>query len=185
VDLPRGRTLLVRPRGWHKTRLLVAMLGASATGGDCFGASAARAGSVYAVIAEDVPGWHARCFAWRRAAGIADERELSLPTHVETPNLFTGAGFDDLLADLARAEPIVVGLDPLADLMTGAEENSQKDTGIVRERVKRLSSGGRSVIVCHHTGHDGRRERGSSVLGAMADTIICSGDAAPSSPCSI
>ena len=62
-----GRTLLVGPRGQHKTRVLAALLGASATGGACYGAQATRHGPVYVVIAEDLPGWKARWFAWPRS----------------------------------------------------------------------------------------------------------------------
>jgi AAA domain len=167
-----GRTLLVGPRGQHKTRALAALLGASVTGGACYGMPTTRHGAVYAVIGEDAPGWQARWFAWRQAEGIADDEELALHTHIEAVNLYTGRGFDDLLADIARVAPIVIGLDPLSDLTTGADENAQKDMGIVRDRLKRLTEGGRSVIVTHHTGYNESRERGSSVLGAMADTVI-------------
>lgn len=167
-----GRTLLVGPRGQHKTRVLAALLGASVTGGACYGAQATRHGPVYAVIAEDLPGWKARWFAWRRAHEVAEDVDLPLHTRVEPLNLFTGAGFDALLADIARVDPIVIGLDPLSDLVTGADENSTKDMGIVRDRLKLLTRPGRSVIACHHTGYNERRERGSSVLGAMADTIL-------------
>src|SRR5207247_455430 len=95
-----------------------------------------------------------------------------LHTWSENVNLFTGPGFDALVADIERVKPIVIGLDTIADLTTGADENSQKDMGIVRDRLKQLARGGRSVVAVHHTGPDPSRERGSSVLGAMAHTMI-------------
>lgn len=167
-----GRTLLVGPRGKHKTRALVAMLGASVTGGPCYGANATRQGPVYAVVAEDVPGFRERWFAWRESKGIEDEDDLMLHTWDHDVNLFTGSGFEALLADIERVKPIAIGLDTISDLTTGADENSQKDMGIVRDRMKQLTRDGRSLIAVHHTGLDESRERGSTVLGAMADTII-------------
>jgi hypothetical protein len=167
-----GIVLVVAPRGMHKTRALVAMLGASVTGSDCYGAMANRIGPVYAVIAEDLEGWRARWFAWRADARFPDRDVLDLHTWTEPVNLYTGAGFDPLLADIERVDPILIGLDTIADLTTGADENSQRDMGIVRDRLKRLTRNRRSVVAVHHTGHDESRERGSSVLGAMAHTII-------------
>jgi AAA domain len=166
------KAFLVGPRGCHKSRALVALLGASVTGGAVYGAQATRSGPVYAVIAEDVPGWRERWFAWRRAYGVADDVDLELYTRTEPVNLFTGAGFEDLLAEIATVDPVVIGLDTFADLTTGMEENSAKDMGIVRERLKRLTLGGRTVIATHHTGYNEGRERGSSAFGGMADTIV-------------
>lgn len=64
-------------------------------------------------------------------------------------------------------------VDTWARSLVGGDENSQKDAGIAIdacERVRKMT--GSTVVVVHHTGADGLRERGSTALRAAADTSI-------------
>ena len=166
-----GCTLLIGAPGSFKSTLLAALLGASASGGAIYGnVYARRQGAVYAIVGEDLSGWNARWMAWRQSAGIPEDVVLPLHTFADSVNLFTGEGFEEMLADVREVKPIVIGLDPLSDLITGADENSAKDMGRVRDRCKLLMGSDRSLMICQHTGWDESRERGSSVFRAFADT---------------
>lgn len=168
-----GCTLLVGPPGSFKSTVLAALLGASATGGASYGIRALRQGTVYAIVGEDLAGWNARWSAWRQAAGIPDDVSLPLHTFTHLVNLFSGEGFADPLASVEAVNPVVIAADPLSDLITGADENSAKDMGRVRERFRQLMRGGRSLVVCQHTGWDESRERGSSVFRASPTRASC------------
>jgi AAA domain-containing protein len=167
-----GITFLAGARGTHKSRMLAAMGGATVTGGCCYGAQALRSGKVLAVIAEDLPGWGERWRAWRRNEGIPDSVQLCMHTWTEPVNLLTGDGFDLLRRQVSLFDPAVILFDTLSDLITGADENSQQHMTIVRHKFKQLQAGGHSLYIVHHTGYDEKHERGSSVIGGFADTII-------------
>ena len=167
-----GCVLIVGPPGSFKTVMVAGLLGASAIGGASFGVRALRRGPVYAVIGEDLGGWQARWQAWRRAARVPDGVTLPLHTFADDVNLFTGENFEALLTDVEAVNPCVLAVDPLSDLIAGAEENSAKDMGLVRNRFKKLMRGGRTLLVSAHTGWDESRERGSTVMRGFADTRL-------------
>jgi RecA-family ATPase len=57
--------------------------------------------------------------------------------------------------------------------MDGADENFAKDMNTLIKNVDRLRHAtGASVMLIHHTGQKGDRERGSSALKAAADVFI-------------
>jgi hypothetical protein len=168
-----GLNLAVAPRGGHKTHFLAGLGVAAATRGRYLSTQATQGGAVFAIVAEDAPGWHQRWFDSRRAAGIDDARDLPLFTWTAPVNLFTGALFDDLMVEVERINPMLILLDPLSDCMVGADENSARDAGVVRERLRHLASDGRTVIVAHHAGHSHRgRARGSSAWEAASDSVL-------------
>jgi RecA-family ATPase len=52
------------------------------------------------------------------------------------------------------------------------DENSAKDMGRLIDQVEWLKKNlGAAALIIHHTGKDGLRERGSSVLRAVADVM--------------
>ena len=65
-------------------------------------------------------------------------------------------------------------IDTLGRAMEGADENSQRDASAMTALAHRLRHNlGGSVLAIHHSGKDeARGARGSSVLGADADTIV-------------
>ena len=67
----------------------------------------------------------------------------------------------------------VIIIDTMARAMVGTEENSAKDMSMFVHQCDHLRERfGCSVIVVHHTGHDGSRGRGSSARYAAADAEI-------------
>ena len=167
-----GFNVITGPRGSYKTFLIASMVFALTSARAWFGAQALRAGPVMVVPLEDLRGWRKRWEAARSAAGLTADERLAVYTWPHPVNLFTGQGVDDLQREADRLRVIHLVLDPWADAITGADENSQKDVGIAIGRVKQLRGQGRSVTVVHHTGHDESRERGSTVLGGAADTMM-------------
>ena len=67
----------------------------------------------------------------------------------------------------------VIIIDTMARAMVGTDENSAKDMSAFIHQCDHLRERfGCSVIVVHHTGHDGSRGRGSSARYAAADAEI-------------
>ena len=70
--------------------------------------------------------------------------------------------------------PAAIIWDTLSRTFIGGDENSSKDMAAYVAAIDRVKEAvGGTAIVQHHTGHGSRdRERGSSVLGGAADTIM-------------
>src|SRR5690606_22901490 len=78
-----------------------------------------------------------------------------------------------LIADLQPISPILIVVDTLAMAMAGGDENSQRDMGILLRSCRALTYNlSASVLLVHHLGKTGVRERGSSALRGNADTMI-------------
>jgi hypothetical protein len=129
-------------------------------------------GTVIYNAAEGVAGIAKRIRAWESASGIeAPERFLTWPQAV---NYYRGetAGFEEAVAGL-EAPPRLIIVDTLARSMTGGDENAARDMGIFIEAAERVSSRfGAAMLVIHHTGKDGKAERGSSALKGAVDVSV-------------
>ena len=114
--------------------------------------------------------------AWIQAKHDSND----LPFHFirEVPRADAGAA--DLAAFFAAIEekcagalPRLIVLDTHARIMSGLDENSVQDTSLALDVysaiIKRYSC---SVLVVHHTGKDGGRERGSNALRAATDAMF-------------
>lgn len=78
-----------------------------------------------------------------------------------------------LIADLQPISPKLIVVDTLAMAMAGGDENSQRDMGILLRSCRALTYNlSASVLLVHHLGKTGVRERGSSALRGNADTMI-------------
>jgi len=67
----------------------------------------------------------------------------------------------------------IVIIDTWARALVGGDENSQKDAGLAVDACDTIrKSTGATTLVVHHTGTEGTRERGSTVLRGAADTSI-------------
>ena len=72
-----------------------------------------------------------------------------------------------------QGEIALIVIDTMARAMIGNDENSAKDMSMFVHQCDHLRERfGCSVIVVHHTGHDGSRGRGSSARYAAADAEI-------------
>ena len=70
--------------------------------------------------------------------------------------------------------PATVNWDTLSRTFVGGDENSSKDMALYVAAIDKVKEAcGGAAIIQHHSGHgSAERERGSSVLGGAADTIV-------------
>ena len=129
-----------------------------------------RKGQVIYVAAEGRGGLGSRIRAWRDRRGNQSAGELMFITEaVQLP-----AETDALLDTLQRLplDPVLVILDTLARTLVG-DENNASDIGAYVSVVDRIRSAfDCAVLVIHHTGKDGHKERGSSALRCGADVMM-------------
>jgi len=139
-----------------------------ATGLDWMGHAVKRSGPVLYVAAEGANGVRKRALAWTRARGLDDVPEdfLLLPRAVQ----FRDSAGQAELAELAGTLGVVqVVIDTVHQSASGLNENDSGDMSVVMAAARRLTSGGATVLLVHHTGHEGLRARGSSSLTDDAD----------------
>jgi hypothetical protein len=152
-----------------------------ATGIDFHG-SEVKKGQVLMAAGEGLRGLKWRIEAWMMAHPEAEEADVLANLRIipDVPHLLDER-HSAMLLNTAEAMTEVQGADPLrlvivdtwARAMVGGDENSQKDAGLAVnacERVRRLT--GSSVLVVHHSGTEGTRERGSTALRGAADTSL-------------
>jgi hypothetical protein len=79
---------------------------------------------------------------------------------------------DGIREHLAGEAPGLVVLDPLASFMGGGDENDTKDMSAAVAALNRIrAETGACVLVLHHSGWSGDRERGSIALRAAMDVL--------------
>lgn len=95
---------------------------------------------------------------------------------IEQPvNLFSDLSVKEAIAAVESLllNPNLIVFDTYARSMTGGDENSAKDVGVVVASLDDLRCRLRSaVVVVHHSGKRGSDERGSSALTGAVDTKI-------------
>jgi predicted ATP-dependent serine protease len=90
-------------------------------------------------------------------------------------SLLSSAALAEVIAYVWEHRVTLVVIDTLARCMSGADENSSRDTGIAIEALYAIrqatadESG--TVLAVHHTGKDRSTIRGSSALEAGADSV--------------
>lgn len=156
-------------------------LACSIASGYTFHGAPVKRGQVLIAVGEGLRGMKWREEAWGLAHLNADMDSLSRNLHIlpravhllednESSMLVNTA---EHLANSSDEPLRLVVIDTLARAMVGGDENSAKDMGLaidVCERVRRAT--GATVLVVHHSGVEGTRERGSTSLRGAADTSI-------------
>lgn len=149
-----------------------------ASGYPFFG-SAVKPGQVMYLVGEGMRGMDWRIEAWKLANPKADAEALDanlllVDEPVRMLDKLSVAKLINTADDVAAAAPTrLVVIDTWARAMVGGDENSAQDTGLaidVCERVRRATKA--TVLVVHHTGADGTRERGSTALRGAADAMF-------------
>lgn len=159
--------------GSGKSFAALALAASKATGVAWYGVPTNEPGCVVYVVAEGLGGFGKRITAWRRAHPKMVPRRLMLLG--QAVNLTARADVEEFITLLAEQpdRPVLVIFDTLARCMVGGDENSTRDMGLVVDAIHQLIDRiGCTVVVVHHTGHGGDRERGSSALRGAADTSI-------------
>lgn len=126
--------------------------------------------NVLYVAAEGFFGIGQRLAAWQsQYRDIPEERFRLINV---APKLLVAADVDRVIATVRREHSQVIIVDTLARTM-GGDENSTKDMTAYTDACGRISAEtGALVIVVHHFGWNGERQRGSSVLFAAADAEL-------------
>jgi AAA domain-containing protein len=158
-----GLTLLYGQKGAYKSFLSLALATRVAF----------LVGPVVYVLAEGAGRFGQRVRA--ATSGITDLatrlRFVTVPV-----NLYDGDGPRFLQAVQADtgdgAAPVLYVFDTLARSMAGAEENSNRDVGLVVQAAQTLQATGAAVLLVHHTGKDGLDARGASALRNAADIVL-------------
>lgn len=79
----------------------------------------------------------------------------------------------DFLEECKELQPKLIIFDTLARCMRGGDENDARDMGEMIDAASILQRTiGATVMVIHHTGASGARERGSTALRGAADVMI-------------
>jgi hypothetical protein len=145
-----------------------------------FHGSDVKQGQVLYAAGEGLRGLKWRIEAWMLAHPEASEEDVITNLRIipDVPHLLDAAhatkllNTAELMADAETPLRLVI-VDTWARAMVGGDENSQKDSGLAVhacERVRKAT--GATIMVVHHTGTEGTRERGSTALRGAADTSL-------------
>lgn len=136
-----------------------------------------KEGTVVYVVAEGLDGFYQRVEAWLHNHPDVDRRKVrrnfrALPRAVHFFDEQHAAALENTLDELENVQLIVI--DTLDRAFAGmGNENSAQDVGHfirVCDKLKRLSGG--TVMVVHHTGKDGKVERGGVGLRGNSDCVL-------------
>lgn len=152
-------------------------LACSVASGHPFFGAPVKAGQVMYLVGEGMRGMDWRIEAWKLANPDADtdalERNLLLVDEpVRMLDKLSVAKLINTAEDVSNGTTRLIVVDTWARAMVGGDENSAQDTGLaidVCEKVRRITKA--TVLIVHHTGADGQRERGSTALRGAADAM--------------
>ena len=146
-----------------------------------FQGNAVKQGQVLMAAGEGLRGLKWRIESWMLANPEADEKMIlenfrvipCVPHLLEKDSVAMMINTAEKMAEQEDNPLRLVVIDTWARALLGGDENSQKDAGVAIEaceRVRRIT--GASILVVHHSGVEGTRERGSTALRGAADTSI-------------
>jgi hypothetical protein len=175
----RGVTTLVGQPGEGKTTLAMGLALSVATGTK-FAGQQIKQRPVIMIFGEGQEDSRPLYEAWlkyQQASGkVAATVKPEGAFHDGPLNLFEAGDTDKLIAilkDFPREWPApLIGLDALADMMDGGDEDRAKDMNRVYGNVWRVvRETGASFLVIHHAGWEGTREKGSIAIRAKSDIV--------------
>jgi hypothetical protein len=171
--LDKGTIALLSGKfGTYKTFVSLAWACSVATGTAWEGLPVVTPGPVLYVAAEGCSGLRSRVRAWE----IGQNQGRRIPAaqlavfngRVKLTDADEMAVLGEFITEM---RPVLVVVDTLHQCAPGMDENSSKDMGTVLGAVAELrESYGATVLLNHHTGHQGERARGSSALEDDVDT---------------
>jgi RecA-family ATPase len=169
-------TTLYGPSGIGKSFLILDWALCIAAGLS-WGGRPVKEGSVLYVVAEGLDGFYQRVEAWMHTHPDADRRKVrknfrAIPRAVHFFDDEHVAAIRNTVEDFENLQLVVI--DTLDRAFAGmGNENSAQDVGrfiSVCDQLKRLS--GATVLVVHHTGKDGKVERGGVGLRGNSDCVL-------------
>ena len=127
-------------------------------------------GSVLFIAGEGNRGLIKRIEAWCRGKGI---NRSEVPLHISQQSILM---HDDqyirsILDEVTKLTDVsLIVIDTLASVFGSYNENNTPDMNLFITNCNKLRDAGPSVLVAHHTGHNGERARGNSAFYAALDT---------------
>ncbi len=158
--------------GSYKTFIALDLALSIAADCDWHGRDVVAGPSAY-ILAEGRGGIQRRIDAWLQAHGVSDEIPFRLLP--EPVDFLRRPDVTKLLASLEEWDPAprFVTVDTLSQCMPGAVENAQEDMSRFINAAGQLRrTTGATVLVNHHSGWEGKHERGSTVLRGAVDTVM-------------
>lgn len=163
---PRAVTSIFGDQGSYKSAIAVALAGSVATGLPFYGAKVRQAAAAF-IAGEGVGGMRKRLRAWLMANGFREGDEPLPPIAVtEGPASLTDnceqlkSTISEIEAQLTAPVELVI-IDTLSANFGSGEENSASDMSLAIANARRAAPDA-ALVVIHHTGIGGDRERGSS-----------------------
>jgi hypothetical protein len=170
--LPRdGLGVMFGSPGSYKS-FLALDLALCVAGGLPWGHHEVRKGPVVYITGEGRSGFSVRVEAWLTNTGVETVDGFHLLP--EMLPLLDSSRYVPAFASLcATLRPALVVIDTLARSMSGGDENSTRDMGVLMESVDTIRRAcGAHVLLVHHTTKGGDGYRGSSALEGAADTMV-------------
>lgn len=134
---------------------------------------ALRLGQAYPVVyiaAEGESGYPVRVKAWRKHNHMQPGQVQFFLNMISLLDDSERSEFADLLKPI---KPRVIFVDTMAHVMLPGDENNTRDMGSFIKACKSLQKMFNcAVVMVHHTGKEGDRERGNSALRAACDVMI-------------
>lgn len=156
---------------------LTAIYGSSGAGKSVYAAGltleiALQHGPVLYIAGEGISGYKKRVHAWLLHHDKTTKQASDFYLGAGTPNLMESYDVSLLANQIASMDLSAVFVDTLAMAMSGGDENSARDMGVVIDSCRELLDVAEAVIIVHHTGKDGSAERGSSAFRGACDFMI-------------
>jgi len=172
----RSLAALYGPSGHGKTFVALDLALSIGTGSDSFGRQSLQ-GPVAYVYAENAPGLKHRVAAWKKEHGFKTSDPARVHFVLVPVDLLDrrGKGLADLVGTLKATVPHVtlVIIDTLAKCFGDGDENDTHSMNLFTNRCAQIRDEfDCSVLVVHHTGHERKRERGSSAFRSNFDTML-------------
>jgi hypothetical protein len=178
----RTMTVLAGKFGTYKTFLALDWAASLATGTPWAGHDVPEAVPVMYVAAEGVGSFDRRLAAWQAGHGGLERARGMLTVHHGPVDITKNESAGALFRELKDRGCKLLIVDTLSRCAPGLEENEASKVAAALERLFMIRDArGIAVLVLHHTGHQGLRARGSSVLEDNADAswvIRLNGDGA-------
>jgi hypothetical protein len=163
-------TWLAGRSGHGKSFVALDIAGCVGSGEDAWQTYPVHNGPVLFVVAEGVSGVKPRVRAWEKAMGKPMAGVTFLPMAVQAANATGWEALTEVAAELAA---VLVVLDTQARITVGLDENSNRDMGLLVDRLDQLRRAtGACVLTVHHQGRNGDHLRGASALDAGSTTVI-------------
>lgn len=172
IVMQESLAVLYGPAGGGKT-FLTLDLALSIAAGCAWHGRDVVAGPVGYILGEGRGGIQRRISAWLEAHGA--QTDIPFRLLPEPVDFLRRPDVTELLASLEEWDPAprLVVVDTLSQCMPGAVENAQEDMSTFVNAAGQLRrTTGATVLLNHHSGWEGKHERGSTVLRGAVDTVM-------------